>query len=517
LGGGSATVFPSYTVSPLAGIRAALAGTAKVSHTVGAHAHTRIPIARPQYLWRVDGNGHGVEVTFLGTDGSALATEARKRGSYMWLGSFSHELPTDEVAQVRLRTRIRATASGRYHIGASGIGRFRLRIDTEEIFDVDLQLPAEADVMEAMMVPPQRIHGVNLNAGQELDIALVHDVPPGTMSDGGFTVMQFNLQPPRRSDEDEIKRAVTLARGADAAVVVVGTNDEVESEGFDRTSLTLPGRQDELVTRVAAANPRTVVVVNSGSPVLLPWADQVAAILVTWFPGQEFGNALADVLLGMTDPGGRLPMTWPDTEENLPPTQPDKQGALTYHEGLHIGYRRHQSQRSTARYPFGHGLGYTTWDYLALDAPATATAGHELRVNVHLRNSGPRPGREVVQLYLNRPDSEVERPGRWLAGFATVEAAAGQKVVATVAIHPRAFRHWQIANGSWGVEPGTFHLEAGSSSVLLPLSTAVKFDPPHETIKTVKRSPARRTETPQARRGDQADGTRSAGRRPVII
>ena len=130
------------------------------------------------------------------------------------------------------------------------------------------------------------------------------------VGDLGVT-FQLNLLPPHGSDDEEIERAVAIARDADVAVVVVGTTAEVESEGFDRADLALPGRQDELVRRVAEANPRTVVVVNAGAPVLLPWADEVAAIVLAWFPGQEFGNALADVLLGLAEPGGRLPTTWP--------------------------------------------------------------------------------------------------------------------------------------------------------------------------------------------------------------
>ena len=135
-----------------------------------------------------------------------------------------------------------------------------------------------------------------------------------------MAAVHLNVEPPFGDEDAELERAVALAAEADVAVVVVGTNEEVECEGVDRDDLALPGRQDELVARVARANPRTVVVVNAGAPVLLPWADDVAAILLAWFPGQEFGNALADVLTGAVEPGGRLPTTWPKTEEGLPST-----------------------------------------------------------------------------------------------------------------------------------------------------------------------------------------------------
>ena len=249
--------------------------------------------------------------------------------------------------------------------------------------------------------------------------------------------------------------------------MVVGTTEEVESEGFDRTSLALPGRQDELVRRVAGANPATVVVVNAGAPVLLPWAGEVAAILVTWFPGQEFGGALADVLLGVAEPGGRLPTTWPGTGDGLPSTRPAG-GVLAYDEGLFIGYRAYDRDGRAPQFPFGHGLGYTTWSYDAIDA---AAAGDDVSVTVRVSNTGTRRGREVVQLYASRPDGQVERPVRWLAGFAPVEADAGETVTASVTLPARVFEHWDA--GGWTVEPGTFVLSAGRSSADLALATRV--------------------------------------------
>src|SRR5690606_18788958 len=162
----------------------------------------------------------------------------------------------------------------------------------------------------------------------------------------------------------EFDRAVAAAREADVAIVVVGTTERVESEGFDRTTLPLPGRQDALVRAVPAANPRTVGVVNAGAPVLLPWRDDVAAVLLSWFGGPDMSHALADVLLGAVEPGGRLPTTWPAAEADVPvlsTTPVDKR--LPYTEGIHIGYRAWLRAGTTPAYPFGHGLGYTTWAY----------------------------------------------------------------------------------------------------------------------------------------------------------
>jgi beta-glucosidase len=246
---------------------------------------------------------------------------------------------------------------------------------------------------------------------------------------------------------------------------------------------------DELVRRVAAANPRTIVVVSAGSPVEMPWREDVAAILLTWFPGQEAGNALADMLLGRVEPGGRLPTTWPAEMADVPvlDTQP-VDGTLLYSEGLHVGYKAWLQNEVAPAFPFGHGGGYTTWTYLDVEPAAEAARGHGssghgagspasgAAVTVRLRNSGSRPGREVVQLYLARPDSAVERPLLWLGGFASVEAAAGQTVEVAVPVDPWALRHWDEAAADWAVEPGRFEVRVGRSVGDLRLATVIEVE-----------------------------------------
>ena len=330
-----------------------------------------------------------------------------------------------------------------------------------------MSLPENADLAEAMLAPPQRLAPVELAAGQSVTVVIEHDVQSSPFAGFG-TLVQLNLEPPHGSDDEEIAAAASLAAANDVAVVVVGTTAEVESEGFDRTSLSLPGRQDELVRRVIAANPRTVVVVNSGAPVLLPWAGDAAAVLLCWFGGQESGNALADALLGTVEPGGRLPMTWPASEEGLPSTQP-ADGVLDYREGLFIGYRAFDRDGREPLFPFGHGTGYTSWSYESMTVPdGAAQAGGGAAVCVQVRNTGPRRGREVVQVYASRPDSAVERPARWLAGFAAVDADPGETVEVGILLPERVFQHWSDAG--WVLEPGAFTLSVGPSSASLPLT-----------------------------------------------
>ena len=412
LGGGSATVYPPYTVSPLEGLRAALPH-AEIAFAPGVKAHTRLPVAK-------------VTATL---DGS----EQRETGEFIWFG---------DPRTVDLRTSITAEVAGEHVIGVSGVGRFTLTLDGAVVLEEELALGPDADPGEQLFAPPQRGVPITLAVGQTVEVLLRAE---------GVTAFQLNHDPP--FPDSGLEDAVALAREADLVVVVVGTTPEVESEGFDRTSLALPGAQDELIRRVTDANPKTVVVVNAGAPVLMPWIKQAPAVLLTWFGGQEAGNAIADVILGAVEPGGRLPTTWPASEDGLPSVQP-VDGVLTYSEGLKVGYRGDVEPL----FPFGHGLGYSEWRYLAMDG-----------ARVRLANTGTRGGREVVQVYASKPDSAVERPARWLVGFAVVEAAAGEEVIVDVPLSPRAFDHW--ADGGWQREPGEFTLEAGRSVADLKLSS----------------------------------------------
>jgi beta-glucosidase len=355
--------------------------------------------------------------------------------------------------------------AGTWLLGASGLGTLRLTVGGQVAFDTDTELPEGADPVEAMMRPPQRSVPAELRAGEEVPVALCYR-PKGT---GGFgeaepAVVSIQLNLARQDpDADELERAVALAAAAEVAVVVVGTTEEVESEGFDRDSLALPGRQDELVRRVAAVNPRTVVVVNSGAPVLLGWADQVAAVLVAWFPGQEFGTALAGVLCGDREPGGRLPTVWPAAEHrHLPSTRP-VDGRLVYEESVDVGNCAYDRAGVEPAFCFGHGLGYTTWEYLDLTAPPEIEPDGDAVVTVRVRNSGTRPGREVVQVYASRPGSAVQRPARWLAGFAAATAGPGQEGTVEIRLPARTLAHWDATAHAWAVEPGRYRLTAGRS------------------------------------------------------
>jgi beta-glucosidase len=466
MGGGSATVFPAYTVSPVDGLRAS---GVDVRYAAGLYGHGRVPVAAAPFLYQPDGVTPGVELRFFDAEGSQLGSELRGVGSWIWMGGFGPSYPLGLVARLEVHCLVKATAGGTYRVGVSALGQCSLAVRDSVLFDETLELPEGADIVESLMTPPQRIVPVSLTAEETVPVVLSYDVSTSPLADL-LTALQLNLEQPHGADDEEIAAAAELAASCAYAVVVVGTTAETESEGTDRTTLSLPGRQDDLVRAIVAANPRTIVVVNSGSPVLMPWADEVPAVLLTWFGGQEYGNALADVLLGVREPGGRLPTTWPSAEDGLPSVTP-ADGVLTYDEGLFIGYRAYDRDGRVPLFPFGHGLGYTTWSYESMSVNVDSVDC----VDVTVINTGSRPGRSVVQVYASRPSSAVERPVKWLVGFAIAEADPGDSVTVPVSLATHAFQHWTPGSG-WVTEAGQFTLAAGPSSASLPLSAVIDID-----------------------------------------
>ncbi|GHG25230.1 MULTISPECIES: glycoside hydrolase family 3 C-terminal domain-containing protein [Amycolatopsis] len=267
-------------------------------------------------------------------------------------------------------------------------------------------------------------------------------------------------------DGSDVARAAALARTAEVSVVMVGDN---ETEGKDRPSLALEGDQDALVAAVAEANPHTVVVVKSGGPVLMPWVSRVPAILEAWYPGQQDGAAVAGVLFGDVNPSAKLPITFPaadaDTPANTPAQFPGVGGVATYSEGLQVGYRWFDAQGRAPLFPFGHGLSYTTFAYSGLSVRNT---GDGATATFTVRNTGPRAGAEVAQLYLGFPAAAGEPP-RQLKGFERVTLAPGQARRVTIRLDARAFSVWDTAAHAWQPTRGTFTVSAGGSSRSLPV------------------------------------------------
>ncbi|MGW7076088.1 beta-glucosidase H [Streptomyces sp. NPDC054866] len=457
LGGGSATVFPPRVISPLDGLTAAL-GDDCLTYAVGADPSDELAPAD---------KGFELRAICRDAEGNVLGEGSLPSGQVQWIGDDLPDGVTHEtMASIEVLGTFTPRESGEHSFGTRGLGAFTLTIDGEVVFDGTEVMGAASDPFEAFFGSPVERAKVSLTAGESVEVSLLHPLDKEYKAPLPGVVFSFVHLGPRRDPDELIARAVEAARGADTAVVVVATTERVESEGFDRQDLRLPGRQDDLVRAVAAVNPRTVVVVNSGSPVELPWRDDVAAVLLGWFPGQEGGAALADVLLGAQEPGGRLPTTW-GALADAPVTQvTPADGELAYSEGVFIGYRAWEKTGATPAYAFGHGLGYTDWTYESLTVEGTTAT-------VRVRNSGPRAGREVVQVYLAPTTQDDNRPARWLAGFAGAEAAPGESVEVRIELPRRAFEIWDDDANSWAHQGGSYEIQAGRSLADRRLSETV--------------------------------------------
>ena len=276
---------------------------------------------------------------------------------------------------------------------------------------------------------------------------------------------------------ENISNAVALAKSADAAIVMVGDR---ESEGRDH-AITLANGQDELVEAVAAANPHTIVVLKTGSAILMPWINQAPAILEAWYPGQEDGNAVAAVLFGDVNPSGKLPLTFPkqlsDLPANTPEQYPGVDGVVKYTEGIFVGYRHYDAQNIEPLFPFGFGLSYTTFGYKNLSVSAHKISlkhnpSPTVTIEFDVTNTGKRAGEEIAELYIGLPSTaDVPQPPKQLKGFKKISIKTGKTRHIRLRLDARALSYWNMANHDWEILPGTYRVMVGGSSRDLPLQS----------------------------------------------
>ena len=359
----------------------------------------------------------------------------------------------------RFRTTFTPDVSGPWQVGVSSVADAALFIDGSAIVD-NYALSAGGSFFG--IGKAEQVGTADLKAGRAYELEVRLRRPPSQNALSGLHIGAF---PPMLTDP--VREAIDLASNSDLAIVIVGTNDDWETEGYDRDSMGLPGRQDELISGIAAASPRTVVIVNAGSPVSMPWFGEVDAVLYTWFPGQEMGDALVDVLLGDVEPQGRLPMSFPVSLEDTPAFEhhPGRNGVANYLEGRLIGYRWYDTVGRPPLFPFGFGLGYAD---VRIDAARLhGESSQPDSVEVDLSNNSARDGVQVVQVYSDRTRRTERRgddPQQQLVGFAKAIVPAGATTTVTVPIDPRAMHTWSGEDHDWVLADGHFELRVGTSS-----------------------------------------------------
>jgi beta-glucosidase len=281
-----------------------------------------------------------------------------------------------------------------------------------------------------------------------------------------------------------------LAKTADVALVFAY---QWETEDMDLDSLSLPERQDDLIAKVAAANPHTIVVLETGGPVTMPWADQVSGILEAWYGGSRGAEAIARVLFGDVNPSGKLPITFPKSEADLPHSSiikpppesttkdhdPDAWKIIarglpafqtTYDEGLKVGYKWYDAERKQVLFPFGYGLSYTTYNYSNLKV----TPGKSVRLSFRVTNAGNRAGAEIAEVYVALPESAGEPPKR-LVGWSKVKLNAGESKEVAIEVDPEYLSIFNVERNAWQLIPGDYTFLVGGSSQSLPLKESVNL------------------------------------------
>lgn len=462
MGGGSAQVNAHPAITPFDGIMSKVGDRVHVGYEEGCTNFKFLPLLDVGLLLAgSQGSEQGFAVEYFNSSEPADASvhrETQATSEIIWFENVPEGVNPQEFS-TRCTARFTPQETGTYTFGLVSAGRSRLSIDGHEVIDNWTKQSPGGTYFGFGSTEVQAV--VPLLAGRTylltLDFAKAREV----------LVVAFHLGCLPPVPADAIEHAAALAATSEVAIVCAGTNGEWESEGFDRSEIVLPGKQNALIERVAAANPRTIVVLNTGSPVAMPWLSSVAAVVQAWYPGQECGNAIADVLFGDTNPSGKLPQTFPERLEDTPAylNFPGENGKIYYGEGLFVGYRYYDEKHIAPLFPFGFGLSYTTFSYSPLSLSAQEIGPEDtLQVAVDVTNTGQRAGKETVQLYVRDVEASLQRPEKELKAFAKVHLEPGESKTVTLSLAREALAYYDDLAHKWVAEAGEFEVLVGTSS-----------------------------------------------------
>ncbi len=485
-GGGSAQVDSVYSVSPLDGVRNAAGANVTITHVAGTDpvgpanvlpgGANAVPSSVLMPAGAAPGT-HGLAASYwANTDfsGEPAATGITGQVSlslgFMAFGltptSITGSLPAELTAapfSARWSGTLTAPASGEYTFMLSSRGRASLFINGQPVINQT----------ESHTPDDPSTGTVTLESGVEYQIQVDYIADDPSIGGGGGTVggeLLLSWTPPEGTVTPNITEAANAARDVDAVIVFAR---DFSTESLDRSSLALPNGQDQLIASLIAANPRTIVVLQTGGAVTMPWLDAAQAVVEAWYGGEEQGNAIAAVLFGTVDPSGKLPVTFPRSESETPTSAspayyPGIDNTVVYHEGIFVGYRWYDQFKVAPLFPFGYGLSYTTFQFEGLEISGGGEAGDgtkaPVEVTFKVTNTGSRAGAEVAQVYVGTLPADVETPPRQLAGFEKVELAPGASTQVTLEIDPRSLSYFSDETGEWVTPPGAVDIFVGSSS-----------------------------------------------------
>ena len=471
-GGGSSQVSPDRIVTPLDGLRAGFDDNT-IIHFARGLDHEKEPPT-------IDGR-----LLSISEDGAHQGLTARYFDNDNFAGQPVHETTDWHFAKLGFGAEAQSEDSiafsvewtGFFTPRYSGLHQFAAKHSNPEI---ELQIGEELLIgpgadrhteLLFMILPLNRREAtIELEAGKAYPIRIRYaQANEGSIK--AFNIFTIGLREPLPVLED----ALSAASASDHALVFVGAGTTSETEGADRPSMQLPDAQNEMVFKVAQACPRTIVIVNSGAPVEMPWASEVSAIVQMWLPGQECGYAIADVLTGVHSPSGKLPATFPQRYQDNPTVLHYPGGAqVDYGEGLFMGYRHYDAADIEPLFPFGHGLSYAEFTLSEMTSPTQIKAGDNAIVEVTMENTGDVTASETIQLYLENLAAPETTARRALAAFAKMEMKPGETKRIQLEIDERAFAWYDVDTSQWMTSPGAYRIRLGTSSRDLPLSAMIE-------------------------------------------
>ena len=434
-GGGSSRVEPPHVIGPLTALKTKLGDRTKIEYAEGCDSYVVLPTMRGEFKAEFFNNP-----ALAGEPSAARIEKALNLG---WWFATPDPAITSMQYSARWSQKLNVARAGHYVFGVSSTCDAQVYIDGRVIV-----ASGQPDVM------------IDLEAGREyafkVEMKKTADLHWASVRVG----MAYRPEP-----DDRIQRAAELASRSDVAIVFAGQPENYETEGTDRPDMDLTGRQNELIAAVAKANPKTIVVLNCGSPVAMPWVNDVAAIVLAHYPGMEGGHAVADVLCGEVNPSGKLTVTYPKALKDTPAynNYPGSRDVV-YGEGLFVGYRHYDLREIEPLFSFGHGLSYTTFEYSDLKVTESVKRGEAVQVSVMVKNVGKVAGKEVVQVYVSDKQSTLARPPKELKGFVKIELKPGEVKTVMFELNERALSFYNPSRKQWIAEPGEFEVLIGSSS-----------------------------------------------------
>jgi beta-glucosidase len=477
-GDGSSRVHSPHRPTPLDSFQRRLGNAVRVVFAEGCDNEPVPPQAEAEMFSptlaapTAERAGHGLRLEFFDNPvflGEPVRSNVDRRLA-RWISAFSPAPSQTPHIALRWSGSVWPLRDGLHEFSIRGDGDASLTIEGRAI--IDPATPGAEDAQDITGGPAmRRTAAIELMAGRGYALTIDYvwaKARPGA----GFEAFGLGLRQPTGS----IAEAVAQAQAADAAVLIVGSASITEAEGYDRDDIDLPGRQNELVEAVLAANPNTVVVINSGAPMAMPWIDRARAVVQAWLPGEEGPDALVNLLFGDSAPSGRLPVSFPRRLEDNPahPYYPGGDKA-DYGEGVFVGYRHYDRAGLETLFPFGHGLTYTDFTYGDLGVPASATAGEPVQVTLTVTNTGTRAGQETAQLYIEPKAPSQPRPIKELKGFAKVELAPGETRTVTLTLTPRDFSFYDADQARWVAEAGAYDILVGASATDIRLRGTVQL------------------------------------------